>query len=220
MSATGGQAPKAILFDWDNTLVDTWDVIHDAMNVTLTAYGMEPWTLAQTRKRVRRSMRDAFPDLFGEHWQEAGDCFYARYQEIHLEKLNPSPGARQMLDDLTSAGLYLGVVSNKLGSYLREEVAHMGWSGYFGQLVGALDAAHDKPAPDTVDLALDGSGIRPGPAVWFAGDTAVDLECAVNAGCTPVLIRPQSPQPEEFSGHAPQWYCADCAALSKLILAM
>jgi phosphoglycolate phosphatase len=220
MTVARREVPKAVLFDWDNTLVNTWDVIHDAMNVTLTAHGQEPWTLAQTRQRVRRSMRDAFPDLFGERWQEAGERFYARYQEIHLDKLNPSPGARQMLDDLTSAGVYLGVVSNKLGSYLREEAAHMGWSGYFGRLVGALDAAHDKPARDTVELALDGSGIGPGPAVWFAGDTAIDLECAGNSGCTPVLIRAQSPQPEEFPGQAPSWYCANCAALSKLALSM
>jgi phosphoglycolate phosphatase len=24
--------PRAILFDWDNTLVDTWPLIHTAMN--------------------------------------------------------------------------------------------------------------------------------------------------------------------------------------------
>ena len=30
-------APKAILFDWDNTLVDNWATIADALNVALTA---------------------------------------------------------------------------------------------------------------------------------------------------------------------------------------
>ena len=46
--------PRAILFDWDNTLVDTWPVIHDSMNVTLTHMGWEPWTMDETRARVRR----------------------------------------------------------------------------------------------------------------------------------------------------------------------
>ena len=31
--------PQAALFDWDNTLVDTWPVIHEAMNTTLSAMG-------------------------------------------------------------------------------------------------------------------------------------------------------------------------------------
>jgi phosphoglycolate phosphatase len=28
------QRPRAILFDWDNTLVDSWAVIHEALVVT------------------------------------------------------------------------------------------------------------------------------------------------------------------------------------------
>jgi phosphoglycolate phosphatase len=31
--------PKAVIFDWDNTLVDSWPVIHHALNETLEAYG-------------------------------------------------------------------------------------------------------------------------------------------------------------------------------------
>ena len=26
--------PRAILFDWDNTLVDSWVTIHEALNIT------------------------------------------------------------------------------------------------------------------------------------------------------------------------------------------
>ena len=59
-------APKALLFDWDNTLVDTWSVIHHALAVTFEAFGRTPWTLEETRQRVRASARDAFPELFGE----------------------------------------------------------------------------------------------------------------------------------------------------------
>ena len=29
--------PRAAIFDWDNTLVDTWPVIHESMNATLYA---------------------------------------------------------------------------------------------------------------------------------------------------------------------------------------
>jgi phosphoglycolate phosphatase len=36
--------PKAILFDWDNTLADTWPTIHQAMSETFAAMGQEPWS--------------------------------------------------------------------------------------------------------------------------------------------------------------------------------
>ncbi len=52
--------PKAVIFDWDDTLVDGWPAIHEATNDTLTTFGLEPWTYEQTRANVRRSMRDIF----------------------------------------------------------------------------------------------------------------------------------------------------------------
>ena len=57
--------PRAILFDWDNTLADNWAAIHGAMNATLIAMGQLPWTLAQSRNQIKASLRDSFPLLFG-----------------------------------------------------------------------------------------------------------------------------------------------------------
>ena len=63
--------PKAILFDWDGTLVDNWPVIHAALNETLISFGHRPWTLAETMERVSRSQRDSFPLIFGDRWEAA-----------------------------------------------------------------------------------------------------------------------------------------------------
>lgn len=209
--------PKAVLFDWDNTLVDSWAVIHDALNTTFEAFGHIPWTLAETRVRVRKSMRDSFPALFGDAWERAGEIFYRRYAEIHVAKLKPLPGAAAMLSELHEAGVYLGVVSNKKGEFLHREAAHLGWQGYFGRLVGALDAARDKPAIEPVALALAGSGITAGPEVWLVGDAGIDLECAATSGCLPVLLRAETPQADEFPGHAPALYFRECQALRDVI---
>ena len=224
MSAAAGRSegdgpvrPRAVLFDWDNTLVDTWPTIHEAINATLTAFGFDPWTYVETRQRVRRSLRDSFPAIFGERWGEARKVFYDRFSAIHLEGLRPHPGAMEMLGRLKDAGLYLGIVSNKNGSYLRAEVAHLAWDGYFERVVGALDADQDKPSPAPVEMALAGSGIDCGAEVWVAGDTQIDLECAHNAGCVPVLVRANAPDPGEFGPFAPVWHVEDCRTLCKLI---
>ena len=84
-------------------------------------------------------------------------------------------------------------------------------------MVGALDADRDKPAADPVDLALATSGIARGPSVWFAGDADIDMECAYNAGCTPVLVRDPAPRPGEFNAHPPARHFRDCDALCKFI---
>src|SRR3546814_15590471 len=92
-------------------------------------------------------------------------------------------------------------ICNKSGSYLRREAAHLGWDRYFHRIVGATDAPRDKPAPDPVYMALEGTGIAAGPDVWFVGDSAVDLACAHAAGCTAVLVHPEEPHPEDVTVH-------------------
>ena len=144
MSGLGSETPipnpSAVIFDWDNTLVDTFPVIRDALNTTLLAFGHTPWTMDETRQRVRRSARESFPELFGDEWERAMDLFYNRYYEIHTEKLEIIAGARELIERLASKSLTLSIVSNKRGDVLRAEVAHLGWTGYFSAIVGANDA--------------------------------------------------------------------------------
>lgn len=219
MSA-GRRRPRAVLFDWDNTLIDSWEAIQDAQNYVFEHFGMPTWTLEETRRRVRRSMRDAYPQLFGDRWREAGEVFYTRFKARHLEMVRPLPGAADLLDTLHADGVYMGVVSNKKGDYLRMEARHLGWDGHFGRIVGAFDAERDKPSVDPVDLALAGSGIHRGEHVWFVGDADIDLECAHNAGCVAVLVHPEAPEPHEYAEHRPHLYANGCIALSKLLMSL
>ena len=132
---------------------------------------------------------------------------------MHLERLTALPGAVALLDHLKGDGFYLAVVSNKTGPILRRESDRLGWNRYFGRLVGATDAAADKPDAAPVRLALEGSGISGGRDVWFVGDTAVDMQCALGAGCVPVLLGPSDPASSEFAQFKPTLAFHDCEAL-------
>jgi phosphoglycolate phosphatase len=209
--------PRAVLFDWDNTLVDSWGTIHEAMNTTLRAMAHAEWTFEETQERVRRSLREAFPEMFGERWEEARRIFYDRFREIHLQLLATCEGAAELIAELADCGIYLGVVSNKSGDHLRREAAHLGWDRVFGSLVGATDAARDKPSAEPVAMALAGSGVATGPDVWFVGDTGIDMECAYNSGLLPVLVREAAPQPGEFADHAPRLHFHSCSGLAALV---
>lgn len=202
--------PRAVLFDWDNTLVESWGVIHEAMNLTLDAMGHPRWSRDETETRVRGSLRDTFPDLFGDRWKEAEQVFYESFEAIHLAHLRPLSGAADLLAYLSrTLNLHVGVVSNKRGAFLRKEAAHLGWSDYFRKMAGAGDAVRDKPAIEHVQLAL--GELSAGREVWFVGDADIDLKCAHNAGCLPILVRPKPPADGEFPGHEPSLYFPDCA---------
>ena len=209
--------PRAILFDWDNTLVDSWGCIQESYNRTFRHFGMPEWDLAETKARVALSLRDSFPSMFGERWDEAKDVFYRSFEAIHLSHLKPLPGAEQMLSSLADAGIALAVVSNKRGEFLRKEAAVLGWTRHFGALVGAADAISDKPSPEPVKMALSAVALPPGADIWFVGDAGVDLECAIASGCVPVLLRPEPPQPGEFFSYPPQYYLENCQNLAAFI---
>jgi phosphoglycolate phosphatase len=206
--------PRALIFDWDNTLVETWGVIHAALNETLGAMGHPLWTLEETRSRVRASAREAFPAMFGERATEAMDIFYQAYEAGHLKALNPCPGADELLRDLAGTdSYYMAVLSNKKGALLREEAVHLGWNELFHKLIGANDAALDKPAKEAVTLVLEGSGLAPAEDIWLVGDTDIDMLCARRNGLHPVLLRPRAPEPGEFADAPPAMYFQDCRSL-------
>lgn len=210
----GDKLPRALVFDWDNTLVDSWATIHEALHRTFTALGHVPWTLAETKVRVRHSLRDAFPALFGARWEDARKLYLDHFTAIHIERLAPIAGAAELLVAAKAQGLHLAVLSNKTGRILRLEAEHLGWTGHFARLVGAGDATADKPDPIAMRHALEGSGLT-GPDVWYVGDTALDMECAVRAGCIGVLLGAGDPEDQGFVTFPPQRRFADFTALGR-----
>jgi phosphoglycolate phosphatase len=180
--------PQAILFDFDNTLADTWPLIHQALSECFVAMGRVPWTLEQTKADIHRSMKDYFPSLFGGDWQEAQTIYRANYRRHRLVHLNPLPRAEELLQLLTGHDdVYVALVSNKPGHSLREDVEHLQWERYFTKVIGSSDAEEDKPSVMPVVMALDGSGVELEDHIWFVGDSITDMECAHNAKLCPIL---------------------------------
>ena len=178
--------PTALLYDWDNTLVDAWAGVTAALNATFDAFAMPHWTDADTRARARLPLAASFQAMFGAEWQRARDVFHAAMHDAHLRHVRPMPGAAAALE--AGRRWRQGVVSNKDGAYLRAEVAHLDWTDRFGAVVGAGDAAADKPDAAPILLALARMDAVATSSVWYLGDAAIDMQAARAAGVTGVLI--------------------------------
>ena len=211
--------PAAVLFDWDNTLIDGWTGITASLNVVLRAWNLPAWTVAEARTRIRASVRDTFPAMFGANWEQAAALLRTTMQQQDLFHLAPMPGAPALVN--AAAHLPGAIVSNKEGVTLRREVAHLGWTARFGAIIGAGDAAADKPHPAPIWHALGLIGVNPGRDVWYVGDTGSDMQAAHAAGCTAVLVGDASHdgglKALEQSGAAPHLHCDDAWALASLL---
>ncbi|NTU76824.1 MAG: HAD family hydrolase [Alphaproteobacteria bacterium] len=206
--------PRAVVFDWDHTLVDTWGVITESLNAVRRKFGQELWTEEEARQRSQRALRESFPDWYGKDWEKARDIFYTSYRQSHLDLIKAMPGADELLRFLAGVGVPLFAVSNKNGRDLRLEADKLGWGDYFVALVGATDAAKDKPARDPVDLVLGKGGLKADDlTIWFVGDKPIDVECARHAGLTPVLVG----NPEDAALLDVGLSFSDCHALRDLL---
>jgi phosphoglycolate phosphatase len=210
--------PAVILFDWDNTLVDTWPMIHKAINMTMRHMEHPEWSFEKVKSNVTKSMRDSFPELFKERWEEAAQHYQDSYRATHLETLRPLAEAETMIQ-VAAKTATLGLVSNKRGDSLRKEMMHLGWDKYFATAVGSGDAARDKPACDPVWMALDAMGVERGAPLWFIGDTVVDIECAKNIDATAILYGDHATEGNIFEGFPFAAQVRDHTELAALIAA-
>jgi|LauGreDrversion4_2_1035121.scaffolds.fasta_scaffold227560_2 phosphoglycolate phosphatase len=180
--------PKAIIFDWDNTLVDTWPLIQLAINSTMEKFNRQPWSLQQVRDNIHKSMRDSFPEIFQQDWQQAGEIYRQSYQAINLNEIKFLAHSLDLIKTINQLNIKQFVVSNKIGLTLRKEIKKLAVEQYFFSMIGAFDANNDKPSSDPVELALLGSEIDlKNDVIWFIGDTIADVECAYNSNCQPII---------------------------------
>ena len=180
---------KAVIFDWDNTLIHTWAYIHKAVNITFAKYGHKEQGLDYLKMHGNGSLKDAFPKIFGDKWMEAREVYYNTYRELAQNGgIIPYDNAEKILQKLQSNSIPVLIISNKYGPELRKEVKQLKWEKYFANVVGSTDALEDKPSSMPVLLALSVTELEPTKDIWFVGDTDVDMNCAINSGCTPIFF--------------------------------
>jgi phosphoglycolate phosphatase len=181
-------SPKAILFDWDNTLIDTIPCVHACINAVFDELGMPHWSMAEVHEKSQRSAREYFPELFGDQWRDVMKQFYHHYETKHLEQLKLIDGSLELVQYAQSINIPMGIVSNKTSHFLKAEIDHLNWGSYFKAIVGSGDCALDKPAPDPIYRALELMNISASSNIWFIGDTPNDIICALSAGCIPIYV--------------------------------
>lgn len=188
------QRPMAVLFDWDNTIVESLSFVEYVFSrVVSSYYGIEKHDGGYS---LALSARALFPKVFGDKEKEATKLFYQYFEECHLEHLKPYEGIIEGLHFLHQRGVKLGIISNKKSKYLKEEIAHLGLESLFSCIIGSGDSLYDKPDPRVVYDALKKMDVPLSSHVWMIGDSDVDIEAAKSAGIFPILFQKETHKSE------------------------
>lgn len=188
-------AQKVILWDWDGTLVDSINTLHQVYNQTRGHFGMDEWTLEEAKTNIALSGREVFPRMFGENAAEAEALFYKTYAELAPKNVQAKEGRAAMLEETCSKGVTHLLISNKRGDILRAECKALGWEKYFKAIIGANDAREDKPSPAPIALAYEQANLETSPEHYYIGDAPLDGQTAKAAKIKSLLLA------EETHGH-------------------
>ena len=168
---------KAVLFDWDGTLLNSFEADERAYLAMFEALGIEFTTEDLARHyhpdwyRVYRAAR-----LDHSRWNEADRIWREAYARETPKLL---PGARSVLRDLAKR-FTLGLVTSGSRDRVCIQLENLQLATHFAVRVCSEDAALRKPHPAPLKRALDLAGLAPEDCV-YVGDSPQDIEMARRA---------------------------------------
>lgn len=210
---------KAVFWDWDGTLVDSFAFLHKTHNHVRAKFGMDVFTVDEFGHYFGKPREELYRDIYGaENIEEAKGHFEAFVLANHHE-IQPMKGAQKLLEAFSKRGLPMVIVTNKKGALVTREVSIHGWDSYFMCTVGAGEAADDKPSSAPLFLAIEKSGLDIQPSeVLFVGDTENDLICAYDAGAKIAFIEEDMKKHEMAQKYEPLLMFKNCDEFTDLLL--
>lgn len=173
---------KAVLFDLDGTLLDTWDDIVSAINYMLEKYGYEKRSRMEIRSFLGNGARDlvmrSLPFDVDKNTFEAFLEEYKAYYNEHSRILTkPYDGVIDVLTALKKRNILTAVVSNKPDLTVRG-LCDQYFEGLIDFSVGDRPDLQRKPSADPINFAIDKLGCT---KAVYVGDSEVDVLAASNA---------------------------------------
>lgn len=176
---------KAILFDFDGTLLYTIPDLADAVNYGLAKYGYPthdyPTIQSFVGNGVRLLVSRALPGGEDNPHFEAVFAAFGEYYDVHcLDKTAPYEGIMELLKTLHAKGVPMAIVTNKYQA-AAEELRQKFFAEHIPIIEGDIAGRERKPDPAPVRAALAALGAVAEDAVYI-GDTEVDMQTALNSG--------------------------------------
>jgi HAD superfamily hydrolase (TIGR01509 family) len=169
---------RAILFDWDGTLLNSYEADLRAYLSMFHALGIK-WAERELAEHYSPNWLRVYraAQLPRSKWIEADRLWTRAYK---LENPSLLPGARRVVR-LLAQKYELGIVTSGNRPRVRRQLREFELAGYFSACVCSEDAAKRKPHPAPLQLALKRLRRDPQHCV-YVGDTAEDIEMARRAG--------------------------------------
>lgn len=188
-------ACQTLVFDLDGTLIDTAADIRATLSLALQDCGLPALAPGQTPPDMHSPLHGIVLAQLASSGHDsalASDVVLAyerRFARQPHAASQPYPGVGRYLASRLRGGCSLAVCTNKRHADAVAVLAHFNLLGFFSHVVGSDTAAHPKPDPAPLLLALELLQADPAKALLI-GDSHVDALCAQRGGVGFVWFRP------------------------------
>jgi HAD superfamily hydrolase (TIGR01509 family) len=204
---------RAVLFDWDGTLVDTAEASFRCYVRLFDELGI-PFDRETYARTYSPNWYQTFRmlDIPEERWPHADARWLSHFAEEEVALID---GARELLDALHARGVATGIVtSGSRGRVLRELATHR---FDFHECVFGCDVQEKKPHPEGLLLCLDRLRVAANEAV-YVGDSPEDVAMARAAGVYSIAVPGGYPNREALLASRPDAVAGSLAAVLPVIL--
>ena len=178
---------KAVLFDFDGTLMNTNNIIIESWHHTYDTAGIPAPPDSEIALTFGEPLHGTMERVFPGKAQEMVDVYRSYQRDIFKGRVYMFPRTDRMVRDLKAAGYRVAIVTSRLWSSTTPAVYDFPIADEFDVLVSAVDTTAHKPDPTCLLLACEKLGISPDEGI-YVGDSRFDIHCAKNAGMKSVLV--------------------------------
>jgi phosphoglycolate phosphatase len=198
---------RAVLFDLDGTLVDSYAALAEAVNHARREHGLHELSAARIRDFVGDGLEKMLQRAFetDDVPRSAQIAFESRYDEICCAKSKVLEDVAETIATLDSLGVAMAVCTNKPTSFSRKILEFLGLAPFFRAIVGPDLSGARKPDARHVLHTLQSTHCEAGETL-FVGDMPIDVHAARNSGIDVAVVPTGSSTPEALRAAKPDHF--------------
>src|SRR5437762_12834970 len=209
---------RAVLFDLDGTLVDSYTALAEAVNYARREHGLQELSEARIREFVGDGLEKLLQRAFESPHVPASvqTAFENRYDEICCAESKVLADVEMTLDELTRLDVAMAVCTNKPTSFSRKILEFLGLARHFKAIVGPDLAGARKPEAEHLLCTLEATGAEAGDAL-FVGDMPIDVHAARNSGIEVAVVPTGSSSEEQLRAAQPDHFLDRFSDLLRIV---
>lgn len=173
---------RGIIFDFDGTLIDSYEPITESLNQVREAFGKPPLALGEVKGMVGHGLEHLIEAAIGpEKVADGVRIFRERYAIICESRTTILPQVRETLEELDRRTYQMAIATNKPSYFARDILKALDVEHLFVEVLGPNDVERPKPDPEMLEIIMSRLGLGSDETL-YVGDMPLDIEVARNAG--------------------------------------